>query len=134
MRTSHYCNATSISLESFPRRVELNRIFLIDRFLIGVIQNSLATLKIYQVNKHNLELKHLYTKKFQGLIPMDSCSLSTNDLYVVFPDQNMLKKYKIKYMRDKIDLKETFSVFERGTFPSAISCSEGLFFSDLFHF
>ena len=92
---AHNCRMKSALVKNVNGHVGLDRLFLIDQITIGLVQIASGSLSIYKVNGKNLTVELVYTKSFYFLNPFDACSLSPHDIFIVFPDSNIIRKYKI---------------------------------------
>ena len=109
------------------RGITTDRLFLIDSLTIGHINNGKRILNIFSVNSTNFQLTLIHSKHFYWMVPFDGCSLSSNDMFIVFPDQHKIVKYRIHQHGSKknLNIKEINSIEVMNVSPSAISCSEG---------
>lgn len=104
-----------------------DRLFLIDPLTIGHISKARREINIFSVNLADNHLTLIYKKHFFLSFPYDACSTSARNIFVVFPDQNKITKYIMYREQDFKLMLEADSLLDEGFFPSAISCSEGLF-------
>jgi hypothetical protein len=107
--------------------ITTDRLFLIDPLTIGHINKGRMEISIFSVDPTNNLMTLIYKKHFFINVPFDACSHESNQIFVVFPDQNKIVKYKMyREQNFKIMLEENF-ILDDSFAPQTISCSKGLF-------
>jgi hypothetical protein len=71
------------------------KIFLIDSKTIGVLNSVDQKLRIFSFDNEEKKLSLVRIKRFHQEVPTDACVDSNNDIYVVFPKQNKISKFKM---------------------------------------
>ena len=105
------------------RGITSDRLFLVNPYTIGFINSGFRLLNIYNVNPRTYKLKLLSSNHFHASIPFDGCSFDFESIFVIFPDQNKITRYRIE--TNSFMLKTSLSVSDINFAPSAISCNNG---------
>lgn len=102
------------------------RLFMLDDLTIGLISSPDLSLSFYQINSE-LSVTLLNAEYFRNKVPFDACADKWRHVYVLFPDQYMIRMFSVN---DDYSLSKIKSITELNTASTSIACHNDLIYSN----
>ena len=125
----HYCfSSANLDLIEETLIYGSGKLFSYDQNMIGLITNGDFSIRFYNFNATQKSLTRVYMKPFHERVPFDACVDTAKNIFIVFPDEQMIGKYVLDFSINNgirsIRLREIAIKVDRDYNPSSITCYE----------
>jgi hypothetical protein len=123
----HYCfTSGNLDLVEETLIYGSGKLFSYDQNIVGLITNGDFSVRFYNFNPILKSLTRIYMKSFHERVPFDACVDKAKNIFIVFPDEQMITKYVLETSINNgvksIRLREIAMKVEREYNPSSITC------------